>query len=168
MNRKAKTGSTLICALLMTFTSPTASASPQIIEGLPSITDGDTIRIGDDRIRLNGMDAPEMKQTCTINNTQYRCGVKSKAYLVSIINKQPVYCLSSGKDRYKRFIATCAISEAEHQKGNTFGRQMVRAGWALAYRRYSKDYVGVEALAAKEGVGLWAGKFDIPWEWRRK
>ena len=44
---------------------------------------------------------------------------------------------------------------------------MVRNGWALAYRRYSMDYVDDEAAARQARVGMWRGKFVAPWEWRR-
>ena len=40
-------------------------------------------------------------------------------------------------------------------------------GWALAYRKYSMDYVGDEDAARAAGKGLWRGKFIPPWEWRR-
>ena len=45
--------------------------------------------------------------------------------------------------------------------------KMVRQGWALAYRRYSMDYVGEEKTAKVARKGLWRGKFIVPWEWRQ-
>ena len=47
------------------------------------------------------------------------------------------------------------------------GSLMVREGYALAYRRYSKDYIGEEELAKENKRGLWRIKFIKPWEWRR-
>ena len=44
---------------------------------------------------------------------------------------------------------------------------MVKRGWALAYRKYSKDYVNDEEEAKEKKIGLWAGEFIPPWEWRR-
>jgi endonuclease YncB( thermonuclease family) len=44
---------------------------------------------------------------------------------------------------------------------------MVLTGWALAYRRYSTDYVGTEDKAREAKRGMWKGKFVPPWEWRR-
>ncbi len=44
---------------------------------------------------------------------------------------------------------------------------MVSQGWALAYRRYSLDYVDQEADAQAVRRGIWAGEFVPPWEWRR-
>ena len=54
----------------------------------------------------------------------------------------------------------------------TVGREftneaIVRQGWALAYRRYSRAYVSAEDEARKSVVGIWRGKFVEPWEWRR-
>ncbi|HZA65683.1 MAG TPA: hypothetical protein VE592_01970 [Geminicoccaceae bacterium] len=40
-------------------------------------------------------------------------------------------------------------------------------GLALAYRRYSRDYVAAEDEARVAGRGMWAGTFEPPWDWRR-
>ncbi len=47
------------------------------------------------------------------------------------------------------------------------GAWMVSQGWALAYRRYSLDYVDQEADARAARRGIWASQFVKPWEWRR-
>ena len=44
------------------------------IFGLPRITDGDTIKILNKRIRFHGIDTPETKQFCVKNSKEYRCG----------------------------------------------------------------------------------------------
>ena len=44
---------------------------------------------------------------------------------------------------------------------------MVLNGWALAYRKYSKDYAGQEQSAKTARRGIWRGEFVPPWEWRR-
>jgi endonuclease YncB( thermonuclease family) len=46
--------------------------------------------------------------------------------------------------------------------------QMVTDGWAMAYRKYSTDYVRAETLAKSRREGLWRSEFVPPWEWRRK
>jgi endonuclease YncB( thermonuclease family) len=51
--------------------------------------------------------------------------------------------------------------------GEDLNAWMVRHGHAVAYRRYSLDYVGAEEAARQEGVGIWAGRFVFPWRWRR-
>ena len=51
--------------------------------------------------------------------------------------------------------------------GEDVNATMVRHGWALAYRRYSTDYEDDEDDARAAKVGLWAGEFMPPWEWRK-
>ena len=46
--------------------------------------------------------------------------------------------------------------------------EMVRSGWALAFRRYSDRYVGEESEAERRQTGMWAGSFEMPWDWRAK
>ncbi len=58
-------------------------------------------------------------------------------------------------------IARCAVA------GEDLGAWVVSQGWALAYRRYSPDYVDEEADAQAVRRGIWAGQFVKPWEWRR-
>ncbi len=72
-----------------------------------------------------------------------------------------VTCDDLGRDRYKRIIARCTVA------GEDMGAWMVLQGWALAYRRYSLDYVDEEVDAQAVRRGIWAGEFVRPWEWRR-
>ncbi len=66
-----------------------------------------------------------------------------------------------GRDRYKRTIGRCTVA------GEDMGAWMVQQGLALAYRRYSHDYVNEEAEARAARRGIWASEFVKPWEWRR-
>ncbi len=77
------------------------------------------------------------------------------------IDRRPVTCEDLGRDRYDRIIARCTVV------GEDMGEWMVSEGWALAYRRYSLDYVDEEADAQAARRGIWAGEFVKPWEWRR-
>ena len=46
---------------------------------------------------------------------------------------------------------------------------IVRRGWAIDWPRYSHGrYRGEEQAARAEGVGIWSGRFELPWEWRRE
>lgn len=90
----------------------------------------------------------------------YLCGEDSTAVLRALIDSQFIHCEGTTHDRYKRLIATC-------YSGNlNLKSEMVCRGWALAYRKYSTDFVDeeVEVQAAKRGI--WAGEFTSPWEWR--
>ena len=44
---------------------------------------------------------------------------------------------------------------------------LVSEGLAVAYLRYSHDYVSHETQAKSMSAGLWAGEFVMPWDWRR-
>ena len=140
------------------------------IVGFPKVVDGDTIHIKSYKIRLEGIDAPEMKQKCKkpylkimFFNFQkdYYCGQMSKKKLVQKIGNKPVKCILLGKDRYKRYLAKCL-------KGTiNLNRWMVRNGYAIAYRKYSKIYIPDENFAKEEKLGLWIGTFIKPEKWRK-
>ena len=71
-------------------------------------------------------------------------------------------CIRKDKDRYGRLISVCYVN------GEDINALLVERGWALAYRKYSKDYVHQENQARINNLGLWSGKFTFPWEWRNK
>ena len=126
------------------------------------IIDGDTIILNSEKIRFYGIDTPEIKQTCTNNNEQsYSCGVKATLELKKIIGSRKVSCIKKTKDRYKRSISICYVD------GKDINSLMVKKGWALAYRKYSKKYVKDEDIAKANKAGIWSGKFIAPWTWRR-
>ena len=143
------------------------------ISGTPKVVDGDTVHIDNYKFRLEGIDAPEMRQQCKKESFKisffigftfykdYSCGRVSKEKLITKIDTTEIKCISSSKDRYKRYIATC-------YKGKTnLNQWMVRNGFAIAYRRYSKKYVPDEVFAKENKLGLWQGKFMEPEKWRK-
>lgn len=125
------------------------------------VIDGDSLTLNSIKYRLFGIDAPELNQTCSVNGKDYKCGIKSKNFLISIISENKLNCFTKGKDRYKRIIAVCKIGNLDINKS------MVRNGWAVAYRRYSKEYINDESFAKTNSLGLWEGKFIKPEKWRR-
>ena len=44
---------------------------------------------------------------------------------------------------------------------------MVMRGHAVAYLQYSKKYLSEEFEAKKDKKGIWQGKFEMPWDWRK-
>ena len=94
-------------------------------------------------------------------NKDYQCGVISTNKLRSKINNKLIICKSNNKDRYNRFIAEC------YKNKTNINRWMVSNGYAVAYRKYSKKFVSLENLAKKKRLGLWAGTFEMPWDWRK-
>ena len=123
-----------------------------------SIHDGDTITILQNKqqikVRLFGIDAPELKQPY---------GKKSKQFLANLIAGKVVEVEENGKDRYKRTIGTIFLNDKD------VNAQMVENGYAWAYRKFSKKYTAQESKARKQGLGLWQEKEPTPpWEWRKR
>ena len=138
------------------------SALSADISGEARVVDGDTIWIEGTKIRLHGIDAPETEQTCVDGGgNEYPCGERATKALTEIIGNNHVRCEGDQRDRYGRLIATCYVD------GTDINAEMVLQGWALAYQRYSKDYVDEEARAMDDHAGMWLGEFLTPWDWRK-
>ncbi|MEI8717354.1 thermonuclease family protein [Mesorhizobium sp. ISC11] len=138
--------------------------SPEPIAGVASIIDGDTIEIHGQRIRFNGIDAPESAQQCDdAKGFRYQCGAKAAATLDGFLAaSRPVTCTFVAWDRYGRFVGDCRRAD-----GTSVAAWMVEYGQALDWPRYSHGtYAGQQAKAEAAKVGLWAGTFQAPWEWR--
>lgn len=129
------------------------------LEGRPQVTDGDTIRIGETRIRLKGIDAPELAQRCARSGRSYACGETARRALADLVAGEPVRCRAAGRDRYQRVLARCTVN------GRDIGARMVEDGWAVSYGR---DYDSEEARARGRSAGLWEGDFARPQDWRRE
>lgn len=128
-----------------------------------AVVDGDTLAVGGERLRLNGIDAPEMAQQCERDGAAYRCGEQARAAMARILGSGALTCVAIGVDRYDRRVVRCL-----NQDGQDIAAALVVAGWALAYRQYAMDYVPQEDEARTRGRGIWAGRFDPPWDWRRR
>lgn len=133
------------------------------IIGQAKVIDGDTVQVGSQRIRLQGMDAPETDQVCLDRNgDRWTCGLTAKEQLTKHANNGPWTCRGTAKDRFGRLIATCEANSENVQKW------MVQNGWALSFVRYSHVYDADEAEARSAKAGLWAGAFIAPWDWRNR
>ena len=132
------------------------------ISGVPIITDGDIVKILNKRIRLHGIDAPEKKQICVKNSKKYNCWQEATNALKKKIDEKSVTCKVQDKlDRYKRYIGVCLLGDLD------LNQWMVRNGYAVAYRRYSKNYIEDENYAKKNKIGLWSSNFIHPEKWRK-
>ena len=136
-------------------------AALSTLDGQARVIDGDTLVVSGQHIRLDGIDAPETKQVCQ-RDGDWRCGLAATEALKALIGTSEVRCEGSTKDRYRRLIATCWVGSVN------LNENMVRSGWAVAYRRYSITYVPAEDEAKGNKAGLWSSEFQMPWEWRRQ
>ena len=147
-----------IAAILLA-TSPAVAD----VTGTASVTDGDTLVIHGERIRLYGIDAPESAQQCQDGEGKaWRCGQRAALALSDKIGRRPVTCEQRTTDLYDRPVSVCRAG------GEDLNLWMVEQGWARAYRKYSSDYVGAEATARAARVGIWAGTFQDPWAYRKE
>lgn len=129
-----------------------------VFSGRAMVIDGDTIHVENRRVRLFGIDSPELAQTCGA----VACGEKARAYLLDLIAGRPVSCRRIDTDIYKRTVATCITWNA-----HDLSEEMVRAGWAIELRYFSQGrYAVAEREARAAGAGVWSLKFQRPSEFR--
>jgi len=133
------------------------------ITGNVIIIDGDTLKINGIHIRLHGIDAPEIGQSCWRNDVEYQCGMDAKLYLQQLVNNHSVVCKPLKKDQYGRDIAKCV-----NYKNIDINAMMVSSGNAIAYLYYSQDYASYQAEARKKKRGIWAGHFIEPYYYRKE
>ena len=118
------------------------TGEPAVIAGPGHVIDGDTLEVGQTRIRLEGIDAPEMAQTCqTATGESWDCGRKAAALLRTLAEQRDLACDRTGVDKYRRTLAVC------YEDGVNVNEAMVRAGLAWAFVKYSTEFVSVEAEA---------------------
>ena len=138
------------------------AAAQNVLAGQARVIDGDTVDVRGQRIRLHGIDAPESAQSCMDGEGRpYRCGELATEALAALIGRGPVACRVLDTDRYGRLIAVCYRNQVD------LNGSMVASGHALAYRQYGTAYVGHENAARAQRLGVWQGRFEAPWDWRR-
>lgn len=130
----------------------------ETVTGQPRVVDGDTLAIGQDRIRLTGIDAPERAQTCAREGRDWDCGQEARRHLLRLIGGADVRCEGRARDRYGRWLATCTAGGLE------LNARMVADGFAVAFGNYEAEET--DARARREGI--WAGTFDRPRDWRAR
>ena len=152
----------VLLAVLACSWTPSAVVAQDVVSGPARVIDGDTVEIRGRRVRLHGIDAPESTQTCTdVAGRTYGCGRVATAALASMVGHATVTCQARDTDRYGRLVAAC------FRDGVDLNALMVSNGHAMAYRRFSRDYVAHEDAARARRLGVWQGRFEAPWDWRR-
>jgi endonuclease YncB( thermonuclease family) len=134
------------------------------ILGRASVIDGDTIEIQGERIRLNGIDAPESAQRCyDAMGPAYRCGTLAANALAHLLAaSRPTRCQFVERDRYGRFVGKCYLAD-----GSDVAAALVAMGMAMDWPLHSGGaYSQQQAAAKSKRLGLWSGNFQPPWEWR--
>lgn len=133
-----------------------------LIIGIARVTDGDTLLVGDTRVRLDAVDAPEMAQQCIGGPVGTGpCGEMVADAIKRRIEGQSLTCIEKEKDRYGRSIARCTTPD-----GADLSRWLVAMGYGMAYRQYSTALVPDEEAARAQRRGLWQTNWQAPWDFR--
>ncbi|WP_436397589.1 thermonuclease family protein [Roseobacter sp. S98] len=131
------------------------------VTGEVRVIDGDTLDVGDTRVRLHGIDAPEQDQTCkTEQGQRWNCGAWVSDTVRDRYAGEMADCEETDRDRYGRVVAVCFVD------GTDIGEALVRDGLAFAFRRYSMDYDLAEKSAAVRDAGLHASRVQSPSQFR--
>jgi micrococcal nuclease len=118
--------------------SPVASTPVPTVVGRAWVIDGDTIDIGGTRIRLAGIDAPELEDPY---------GVKAKIFMVQLCKGNRIRAEFDGQQSYERHVATCYLPD-----GRDLSEELVKAGLAIDWPKFSNGKYGqfeVEGIRKK-------------------
>ncbi|TCK48967.1 endonuclease YncB(thermonuclease family) [Xanthomonas vasicola] len=148
----------MVVLVLVVVALPAGAAE---LVGRATVTDGDTITVAQQRIRLWGIDAPESAQQCTAHDgSAWPCGRRAAAALDGYLLDKTVRCQRNDTDRYGRTVAECFV------QGQSINAWMVRSGWAVAYRQYATAFSADERIAQQQRRNLWQGAFQMPADYR--
>jgi endonuclease YncB( thermonuclease family) len=132
-----------------------------VITGEAKAIDSTTIRVGDQRVMLFGVDSVMRKQLCSLDGKPWRCWQAAVDTLQSLLDQGNVACDAVGEaDVYGRVLARCKVNDQD------LNREIVARGFALARTSETTDYVAAETAAREQKLGLWRGKFAPPGEYR--
>ncbi len=140
------------------------SAHAAEIVGRPNVIDGDSLDFSGRRVRLHGIDAPELDQSCRAGGRTWPCGKEARWAAINRIHPHWATCVERGRAPDGATLAVCYLAGLGQHDLNAW---LVAQGWALADRGAAPDYVEQEAEARAAGRGLWRGRFVPPWEWRQ-
>jgi endonuclease YncB( thermonuclease family) len=143
------------------------------IAGAAKVIDGRTVVIKARRIRLHGIDVPELAQKCGLEPKRWNCGREAAAELIRLADFGRVTCKEISRGDRNLIRGICTVFERNKLPDGTYdskeiniNREMVARGWALASGAGSDVYIEAEQVAQKAKKGIWRGAFVPPWEWR--
>lgn len=147
-----------IAAVAACVLAPIASA--QDVSGPGRASDGDSLSLSGISIRLHGIDAPELAQSCHRDGASWACGREAAARLAKLVAGKSIHCEQHDTDDYGRIVATCSAG------GIDLSAAMADAGLAVALPDFTTAYVANEARAREQRLGIWAGAFERPGDYR--
>ncbi len=147
-------------ALILAASMAAPSTLAQDVSGPARATDGDTLNLTGIPVRLWGIDAPELAQSCAREGASWGCGREAADRLTALVAGKNVRCIQRSVDAYGRTVAACEAG------GVDLSAAMVEDGLAIALPDFTTAYVGHEARAREQRRGIWAGEFERPSDYR--
>lgn len=152
-----------VCLAFYLVTPFAWALSPNVapLSGAAEVIDGDTLEVSGERVRLEGVDAPEMAQTChREDRALWACGREAQEALARMTRGHVVMCDRTGTDKYRRTLAVC------YADGENLNAALIKAGLARAFIKYSGAFIAEEHAAQAAKLGIWQGEHLAPWEFR--
>ena len=136
---------------------------PQPLDGIAVVLEGDRLNVNGLPVRLYGIDAPDLGQTClSRRGERYDCGGVARDMLERLIGTEPVQCSIYSVLANDDQVGTCVAN------GRDLAAAMVYLGWAFPVRALASRYESLESRAQSARSGLWSGRAERPWIWRRR
>lgn len=157
---RRSSGLIVIAACLLLVLAP---ARAEILSGPANGLDEDSIAVGGERVRLWGIDAPDLGQSCNRGGKPWACGRDAARALDRLVGGKTVRCLVILRDRVRRLVVgDCTLG------GESLSRWMIVNGYAIMNTRQTDAYAREETEAREAKRGIWNSTFDPPWEWRAR
>ena len=146
--------------ILLALIACPAAAPAQSAAGQAIAVDGDLLEVGGVRVRLFGVDAPEARQSCERGGQSWQCGQEAAALLGDLVQRGSVRCEQQDVDADGQPVAICTVGRID------LSDAMARAGMAVPLTDISEAYVQGAETARLHNLGIWAGTFEQPNEFR--
>ena len=132
------------------------------ISSVSRIVSGDTLTLGNQIVKLYGVAAPDISQTCADSSGRgYRCGQQSVSWLSGWLADNTIKCHILAKDDRGVLIGVCMLGPYD------IGAALINSGWAVADIRQTQIYLPYQNQALSNRRGLWQGEFYMPWDWQK-
>ncbi len=136
-------------------------AYPSIIS-ISRVISGDTLTLNNNVIKLFGVAAPDISQTCADGSGRgYKCGQQAISWLSGWLGDNEVKCHILSEDERGVLIGVCMLGPYD------IGAALINSGWAVADVRQTQIYIPYQNQAVSNRRGLWKGKFYMPWDWKK-